>query len=321
MPKSDLLGKRVLITGAARGIGEKVARIAVARGALVSLLGLEPDRLCALASELGPTASWWEADVCGEGLRSAIDDAAAHMCGIDIVVANAGVLGYGTVRLVDDDSFQRVIDVNLNGVFRTLKYSTRYLENSSGHVLVVASATSFIGLAGLASYCASKAGVEMLGVTYRQEVAHLGITVGLAHLTFVDTEMLRAADSDLPAFRELRSRLPYPGNVLVDLDRAASALVAGMLRRRSRVYVPRGVALASWLKAATASPAAWPSAKRLAVELVPRLEAEFTALGRVRQLTPGAKVGAVGDQHLGSSRSSPAAPARPNVLTTANTEA
>ena len=61
--RRNLSGRKLVITGAARGIGEKVARLAAARGAHVALIGLEPDRLRALADDLGPTASWREADV------------------------------------------------------------------------------------------------------------------------------------------------------------------------------------------------------------------------------------------------------------------
>ena len=263
--RRNLSGRKLVITGAARGIGEKVARLAAARGARVALVGLEPDRLRALADDLGPTASWWEADVRdGVALRSAIDDCAKSMGGIDIVVANAGVAAYGTVRHADEASFERVLDINLNGVFRTLKYATPHLECSRGHAMVVASAISFTPLAGLASYAASKAGVEMLALAYRQEVAHLGITVGLVHPSWIDTDLVRGAEADLPSFQELRARLPYPGNVTTSVDRAAAAIVRGLVRRRSRVYVPRAVVVANWAKAALNSPAAWPWMRRFA---------------------------------------------------------
>ena len=122
------------------------------------------------------------------------------MGGIDIVVANAGIAAYGTVRQADEASFERVLDINLNGVFRTLKYATPHLERSRGHAMVVASAISFTPLAGLASYAASKAGVEMLALAYRQEVAHLGITVGIVHPSWIDTDLVRGAEADLPSF-------------------------------------------------------------------------------------------------------------------------
>ncbi|MGI3222754.1 SDR family NAD(P)-dependent oxidoreductase [Streptomyces sp. GTA36] len=167
--------------------GEKVARLAAARGARVTVIGLEPDRLRDLAEDLGPAASWREADVRdGTALRSAIDEAAEVMGGIDLVVANAGVVAYGTVRQTDEASFERVLDINLNGAFRTLKYATPHLERSRGHVLVVASALSFMPLAAMASYGASKAAAELLALTYRQEVAHLGVTVGLVHPSWID---------------------------------------------------------------------------------------------------------------------------------------
>jgi NAD(P)-dependent dehydrogenase (short-subunit alcohol dehydrogenase family) len=285
--RRNLSGRKLVITGAARGIGENVARLAAARGARVALIGLEPDRLRALADDLGARASWWEADVRdGEALRSAIDDCAKSMAGIDIVVANAGIAAYGTVRQADEASFERVLDINVNGVFRTLKYATPHLECSRGHAMVVASAISFTPLAGLASYTASKAGVEMLALAYRQEVAHLGITVGLVHPSWIDTDLVRGAEADLPSFQELRGRLPYPGNVTTSVDRAAAAIIHGLVRRRSRVYVPRSVVVANWAKAALNSPAAWPWMRRFAVQVTPTLEREVEALGRHDQLMP-----------------------------------
>jgi NAD(P)-dependent dehydrogenase (short-subunit alcohol dehydrogenase family) len=283
-------GRKLVITGAARGIGEKVARLAAARGARVALIGLEPDRLRALADDLGPAALWREADVRdGAALRAAIDECATVMGGIDLVVANAGVAAYGTVRQADEASFERVLDINLNGVFRTLKYATPHLERSRGHAMVVASAISFTPLAGLASYAASKAGVEMLALAYRQEVAHLGITVGLVHPSWIDTDLVRGAEADIPSFRALRAKLPYPGNVTTSVDRAAAAIVKGLVRRRSRVYVPRAVVVANWAKGALNSPAAWPWMRRFAAEVTPTLEREVEALGRHDQLAPGSE--------------------------------
>jgi NAD(P)-dependent dehydrogenase (short-subunit alcohol dehydrogenase family) len=285
--RRGLVGRKVVITGAARGIGQRVARLVVARGARVALIGLEPDRLRALADDLGPAASWWEADVRnGTALQSALDDAAQGLGGLDFVVANAGVAAYGTVRQADEKSFERVMDINLNGVFRTLKYSTPHLERSRGHAVVIASAMSFTPLAGFSAYAASKAAVEMLALAYRQEVAHLGVTVGIIHPGFIDTDLVRGLDADLPSFQELRARLPYPGNVTTSVDRAAAAIVRGLARRRSRVYIPRAVGIANWAKAALGSPAARPLLRRLAGEEVPALEREIEALGRNDQLVP-----------------------------------
>jgi NAD(P)-dependent dehydrogenase (short-subunit alcohol dehydrogenase family) len=287
--RRNMSGQRLVITGAARGIGEQVARLAAARGARVALIGLEPDRLRGIADDIGPAASWREADVRdASALRSAIDDCAQIMGGIDMVVANAGVAAYGTVRQADEAAFERVLDINLNGVFRTLKYATPHLGRSRGHAMVVASAISFTPLAGMASYAASKAGVEMLALTYRQEVAHLGITVGIVHPSWIDTDLVRGANADFPSFQDLRRRLPYPGNVTTSVERAAAAIVDGLARRRSRVYVPRAVVVANWAKGALNSPVAWPWMRRFAAQTVPTLEREFEALGRHDQRVPNA---------------------------------
>lgn len=265
-----------------------VARAAAAQGARVALIGLEPERLRVLAKDLGPGAVWREADVRdGLALQTAIDECADELAGIDFIVANAGVVSYGTVRQSAEAAFERVLDVNVNGVFRTLKYATPHLHRSQGHAVVVASAISFTPLAGLASYAASKAGAEMLALAYRQEVAHLGITVGLVHPSWINTDLMRGVDADLPSFRELRGRLPYPGSATTNVDRAAAAIVRGMIRRRSRVYVPRAVMVANWAKAAVNSSIALPWMLWLSFALIPSLEREVDALGRHEQLLPG----------------------------------
>ena len=274
-------GKVALITGAARGIGAGVARGYVERGGKVALLGLEPDLLKSLTEELGDAAAYWEADVRdGTAMTEAIDAAAAHFGRIDDVLANAGIASYGTVRQIDEDSFERVIDINVNGVYRTLHAAIPHLEKTKGYALVVASLASFANLAGLASYNASKAGAESLALVAKQEVAHLGISIGVCHPSWIDTDIVRGAESDLPTFKKLRSQLPYPANSTTTLEECVEAILEGFAKRKTRVYVRRGVILANWTKPLVNSPAGWLVMKRLAKKHVPQLEREVTALGR-----------------------------------------
>ncbi len=274
-------GKVALITGAARGIGAGVARAYVARGGKVALLGLEPDLLKLLSDELGESAEWWEADARdGEAMTAGINAAAAHFGRIDHVLANAGIASYGTVRQIDEASFERVIDINITGVFRTLHPAIPHLVETKGHALVVASLASFGNLAGLASYNASKAGAESLALVTNQEVNHLGVRVGVVHPGWIDTDIVRGAEDDLPTFRAIRKKLPYPANSTTDLDECVEAIIRGFAKRKTRVYVPRGVIVANWTKSFVNSPVGAAIVLRIAKKHVPDLEREVAALGR-----------------------------------------
>jgi NAD(P)-dependent dehydrogenase (short-subunit alcohol dehydrogenase family) len=289
---TEFTGKVALVTGAARGIGAGVARAYVARGGRVALVGLEPELLASLSDELGDAAQWWEADVRdGVAVSAAIDAAAQHFGRLDHVLANAGIASYGTVRQIDDEAFERVVDINVNGVFRTLKYATPHLAASRGYALVVASQASFTPLAGLASYNASKAGAETLGLAYKQEVAHLGIDVGICHPSWIDTDIVRNAERDLPTFRATRKRLPWPANGTTSVETCVELILAGFAQRKSRVYVPKNVIVSNWTKSLVNSPLVWPVLKKMAARAVPRMEREVDALGRFHHAhvpeTPG----------------------------------
>lgn len=277
----DFTGKAALITGAARGIGAGVARGYVKAGGRVALLGLEPDLLAELADELGDSAAWWEADVrSGAAITKAVDAAASHFGRIDHVLANAGIASYGTVRQIDEASFERVVDINVNGVYRTLHATIPHLETTKGSALVVASLASFTPLTGLASYNASKAGAESLALATRQEVAFLGIDVGVCHPSWIDTDIVRGAEADLPTFREIRKRLPYPANSTTTLEKCVDAILTGFAKRKKRVYIPKGVLLANLTKPFVNSAVAWPILRRIVARETPKLENDVAKLGR-----------------------------------------
>src|SRR5918996_2163302 len=143
----ELSGRGVLITGAARGIGAETARAVARRGGLVSLVGLEPERLEALATELGEGHTWHEADVTeGDSITAAVEATAERLGGIDVAVANAGIASYGTVEKFDPEAWARTVDVNLTGAFRTLHAALPHVIARRGYVLVVASQASFAPL-------------------------------------------------------------------------------------------------------------------------------------------------------------------------------
>jgi NAD(P)-dependent dehydrogenase (short-subunit alcohol dehydrogenase family) len=283
--KVPLAGKAVLVTGAARGIGEQVARRAAARGARVALVGLEPERLRALAGELGERHCWYEADVTDQAaMEAAVAGAVAALGGLDVVVANAGVAPLGTVATTPVEALARTIEVDLIGVVRTVCATLPHLLARRGYYLLVSSAAAFTAMPGMAAYCAAKAGVEQFANVLRLEVAHRGVAVGTAHPSWVDTDLTRDAHADLASFQATLRKLPGPFGTVTSLETCAEALVDALERRRRRVYVPRAVALAQTLRGVTLGPLGdWLLARGAGGQqgaMIDRLEAEVRALGR-----------------------------------------
>ncbi|UPK75358.1 SDR family oxidoreductase [Nocardioidaceae bacterium SCSIO 66511] len=278
---TDLTGKVAVVTGAARGIGAGVAKRLADQGAKVALIGLEPDELKRVADDLGEQHAWWEADVRDvQSLTLAIDAAAEKFGRIDLVLANAGISSYGTVRQLDPEAFERVVDVNLTGVFRTLHAAIPHLEKTRGYALVVSSQAAFTPLAGLSPYNASKAGAEALALACRQEVMHLGIGIGVCHPSWVDTDIVRGAEDDLPSFRAMRKKLPWPANKTTSLDTCVELICEGMAKRKRRIYVPREVVVSNLTRQLLVSGLVEPIVKRMAKRAVPQMESEVAALGR-----------------------------------------
>jgi NAD(P)-dependent dehydrogenase (short-subunit alcohol dehydrogenase family) len=277
--KRSVAGKVILITGAARGIGEHTARVAAARGARVALVGLEPERLHALAAELDGAS--FVCDVTDQAaLDAAVDGTVARYGGIDVVVANAGVANRGTVAVGDVEALVRTVQVNLVGVMRTACATVGQLIERRGYFLAMSSAAAFTALPGMAAYCASKAGVEHFCNAFRLEVAHLGVRVGSAHPSWIDTDLVREAQRDLPSFSESLARLPGSLGRMTPVGECATMLVDAIEQRRRKVYVPRSVALVQALRTVATSPLTeWLIGRNTAVD-VPRLEDDVRALKR-----------------------------------------
>lgn len=280
-----LEGKVVLITGAGSGIGAGSASVLARRGARLVLIDHDQPPLDEVATRLTDLA---EAEVLAvtadvrelPALEDAVRQAVDRFGGIDVVLANAGVASYGSVMAVDPADFKRVIDVNITGVFHTVRAALPTLIERHGYVLVVSSLAAFAPMPGMASYDASKAGVEHFANALRLELKHRGVDVGCAHMSWVDTPLVRDAQEDLSAFDKLKSRLPGPLKRTTPVETCAQAFVTAIEKRKRHVYVPGWVRAVAQARTLVNSPVGEIETLRQAKRLLPALDEEVRRLGR-----------------------------------------
>lgn len=233
----DLAGRRVLITGAARGIGAALAIRLHERGARVAVAGLEPELLEAVAA--GVDAPWWSCDVTDRTrVDEVVDAAAVALGGLDVVVANAGVGAQLPLVGGDPDIMRRTIDVNVMGTYFTLDAAGRHISHARGYAVAVSSLAAAVHVPLLGAYSASKAAVEAIGNTLRQELRPSGARVGVAYFAELDTDMTsRGFGTDAAqAFLGGRS-LTKVTPLAVGID----ALERGIARRSRIIAAPRYV--------------------------------------------------------------------------------
>ncbi len=281
-PVSRLHGQVALITGGARGVGAATATRLVDRGARVVLVDLDATALRALAEQLGEgNATWISGDVTRlADMEAAVACAVERFGGIDVVVANAGIASYGSVGAVDPASFRRVIDVNVTGVFHTVRAALPEVLQSGGYILVVSSLAAYAPAPGLAAYNASKAGVEHLANALRLEVGYQGVAVGSAHMSWIDTLMVQEAKQDMGAFGDLLEALPGPLGSTTSVESCADAFVAGIENRATRINVPGWVGTLRWLKPVLTSTVCELQLRGTARRIVPLMDAQVARLGR-----------------------------------------
>lgn len=247
---SALEDKVALVTGAARGIDAHTARTLARRNVRLVLVDRDTEPLQELASELGSQiAVAAVADVRDlQALEKAVAAGVNRFGGIDLVLANAEMGCYGSVAHIDPTTFARVIEVNLIGVFHTVRAALPTLVDRRGYVLIVSSMAAFLPGPGLSAYAASKAGVEHFASSLRLELMPQGIDVGSAHMTWIDTPLLRDAHADLPAFADMLATLPGPLRKTLPVEVCADAFVEALATRKRRVYVPKWAMALAWLK-------------------------------------------------------------------------
>jgi NAD(P)-dependent dehydrogenase (short-subunit alcohol dehydrogenase family) len=204
-----LPGKVALVTGAARGIGFETARLLHARAASVAVLDLDLDEATRACDAIGERALAIEADVTDTAaMQRAVNNVVERFGGLDIVVANAGVAPpTRPMTRIGGEVFERVIEIDLLGVWRTVHAALPQVVERRGHVVVIASVYAFVNGVLATPYAMSKAGVEQLGRSLRAELQIHGASASVAYFGFIDTDMVRDAFVD-PVAQRLEGTFP-----------------------------------------------------------------------------------------------------------------
>jgi NAD(P)-dependent dehydrogenase (short-subunit alcohol dehydrogenase family) len=239
----EIGGKVALITGGARGIGLATAQALARRGASVALVDLDQGEVEAAAARLGDQrAIGLAADVRdASAIEAAVAAAVERFGGLDIVVANAGVAPpTGSVRTVPPQEYERVLEINLLGVYRTIHAGLEQIVARRGQAVVISSIYAFANGTLASPYAVAKAGVEQLGRALRVELAAHGASATVAYFGWVDTKLVQDAFEERRQIRGSDEQL-FPAFLLkrITPEQAGEALARGIERRQPRVLAPR----------------------------------------------------------------------------------
>jgi len=231
-------GNAAVVTGAASGLGLAIARALAARGARVALVDVDAAGLEAAAASIEGETLTVVADIAdAAGIARAMEEAAARFGGIDLVVAGAGITAAGSVAHIDAAAWERVIEVNLLGTWRTVRAALPHLMRSKGRLVIIASGFAAAPGPHASAYAASKAAIESLGRTLRIEVAHHGVGVGIGYFAFLDTPLVDRIEAD-PAAARSRAAMPAALRRTYPVAGAAEAVVKGIERGADTIVYP-----------------------------------------------------------------------------------
>ena len=197
----EFSGKRVLVTGSSRGIGQATARLFCESGAQVAVNGRTPDSTAAGMAALGDSDRLVAApgDVSSvAGCEAVVGAAVEELGGLDILVNSAGVAFCLPLEDSDEAIWDATLDTNLKGTFFCMRAAAGPLRDSGGNIVNVASDAGLIGEKGLSVYCASKGGVVNLTRAMALELAPT-VRVNCVCPGYVDTDMVRRDGIDQAA--------------------------------------------------------------------------------------------------------------------------
>jgi 3-oxoacyl-[acyl-carrier protein] reductase len=201
-----LSGKRVLITGASRGIGQCMARLFVKEGAKVLACARSAD---VLTLDDGQNCFALRTDLSNETeLKRLVQFAREKMGGLDVLVNNAGIMNLGKLGMVRMEDVRSMLETNVVAMINLTQYAIRLMpKGKGGSVINLASIAGTQGMEGISAYCASKAAVIGFTLSSAKELAAQGVRVNAIAPGFIDTAMARQLDQEWFAKRVESIRL------------------------------------------------------------------------------------------------------------------
>ncbi len=241
MPVYELNGKVALVTGAARGIGYETARQLHLRGASVAVVDLDASEAREAAERIGSRAIGIAADVTDRtAIEAAVAETVERFGGLDVAVANAGIAQstLATVRGISGEEWERVFEVDMMGVWRTVRAVLPQVVERHGHIVVVSSAYAFVNGAVNSPYAAAKAGIESLGRSLRAELRPLGASAGVAYFGWIDTKLVQDTFAQ-PLAERMAGTVPRWVMARLDPSEAGATIVSGIEERAPRSFAPK----------------------------------------------------------------------------------
>lgn len=242
--KYDLNGKVALITGATGGIGAASARALYQQGASLVLTDLSRQALDTLAAEFdAERVLALPLDVTdGAASKAVVQQTVERFGRLDIAFANAGIAWRNTPATIascDEAEFEKIIDVDLFGVWRTIRAALPEVQRNHGQIVITSSIYSFVNGMVNAPYAASKAAVEMLGRALRAELAGTGASASVLYPGWTATPIADLAFGGHATASELiESAFPAVLRKQVQPEEIATALVAGLATRSASIIAP-----------------------------------------------------------------------------------
>ena len=212
-----LEAKVAIITGASGGIGQAAARLFVAEGARVLLVDVEEDALRSVAASLGAArSSIYAADVSEPADTERYVEAALNRYGrIDILISNAGVPGL-TLPLAEYpvEAFDRLIAVNVRGVFLSMKYTLPVMAGAGGGSIVITSSIAGLrGVAGMSAYSTSKHAVVGMMRSAALEYGRARVRINTIHPAPIETQMMRTLEEQVAPGSAARAKSMFETTV------------------------------------------------------------------------------------------------------------